>query len=172
MIPIINSPTVPFETIRSAAIKATASISAVASVWYLNMIRAAWTVGIREGVDPTVLAARCAHETGWGKFSGAVTPQHNNPAGLKTRVATGDTPNDHVRFTTIEVGVTAQAHHLKLYAGFTVPDDTPDQRSVFVSPMNTAFGSARFVEDLGTRWAPSPEYGLKVAAVHRLLKAG
>lgn len=136
---------------------------------------ALWEAGTHTGVDPVVLVAQCAHETGWGNFGGAVTPEHGNTCGLKRRDATGDTPDDHARFAIDpygfpRVGALAHAHHLMLYCGFPVPLWTPDPRAVWIKPGGTSFGSVRYVEDLGGRWAPSPDYGLRVAdIVKRLL---
>ena len=80
-----------------------------------------------------VLAAQCAHETGWGQFGGAVTPEHGNTCGLKIRNPVADEPDDHARFAISpdgypRVGAIAHAHNLRLYCGLPVPADTPDPR--------------------------------------------
>ena len=163
MIPIINGPTVPLAHIQGYA----RTVSKI-NGWYMNALLALWAAGIKTGVDPTVLAAQCAHETGWGNFGGAVTPQHGNTAGLKTLVASGDMASDHARFATGRdlipwVGALAQAHHLMLYAGLATPFDSPDERAQLIGI--GLFGSAPYVEDLGGKWAPAPDYGTKVAAI-------
>lgn len=137
---------------------------------------ALWDVGIMTGVDPVVLIAQCGHETGWGNFGGAVTPDMGNTCGLKVRNATGDRREDHASFPIDEggypyVGALAHAHHLRLYAGFPIDlEGTPDPRAVWIREGTPAFGSARTVEALGGKWAPSPNYGNAVAGqVARLI---
>lgn len=141
-----------------------------ATDWYQKALVALWRAGLATGVDPVVLAGQCAHETGWGRFGGAVGVEHGNTAGIKTRGATGDKPDDHARFAIDPLGypwlgALAHAHHLCLYAGVPVPADTPDPRAVWLWPGTPKFGTARFVENLGGKWAPSPDYGTRVAAV-------
>lgn len=162
MIPVIAPPSLPYAALRSYAGKT--------SAWYLKALVALWDAGRETGVDPVVLAAQCGHETAFGKFTGAVMPTYGNTCGLKIRDAAGDRPEDHARFALDRdgyprVGALAHAHHLRLYCGLPVPDDTPDPRAVWVAPGTAAFGSVSYVEDLGGRWAPAPDYGTKVAAI-------
>lgn len=170
MIPIIAAPSAPYARLRKNA------TGQGATAWYLRALAALWDAGTATGVDPAVLAAQCGHETAWGKFGGAVTPDHGNTCGLKTRRGRGDTPDDHARFAICprglpRVGALAHAHHLRLYCGLPVPDDTPDPRAVWVGPGTPGFGACSHVEDLGGRWAPSPDYGTRVAAAWSRLTA-
>lgn len=167
MIPVIAPPSMPFAAIRSYA--------AGTTTWYIKAVSALWEAGVRTGVDPVVLVAQCGHETGYGRFTGSVMPTYGNTCGLKHRDATGDRPEDHARFALDpsgypRVGALAHAHHLMLYCGLPVPDDTPDPRAVWIKPGTPAFGSVTYVEDLGGRWAPAPDYGAKVAAVVQKIK--
>jgi hypothetical protein len=89
---------------------------------------------------------------------------------MKVRNATGDMPDDHARFAISRdgfpyVGSLAHADHLRLYAGFPVPDDTSDERAIWIGPGTSKFGSAKYVEELGGRWAPDPSYGNRVAKI-------
>lgn len=90
---------------------------------------------------------------------GAVDPTFHNPAGIKTRDARGDRPEDHARFQDWEEGVTAHLDHLALYAGAPgyPRQDTPDPRH-----FTWIAGKAPTVEALGGLWAPSPDYGRSI----------
>lgn len=169
-IPIVGPPSAAFVTVMLNA------HDQGATAWYDKALIALWRAGTWTGIDPVVLAAQCAHETGWGKFGGAVKPEFGNTCGLKVRNATGDTPADHAQFaigpsSIPYVGALAHAHHLLLYCGFPVPDDTPDPRAVWIGSGTANFGTVHYVEDLGGRWAPASDYGQKVAAVVNKLKA-
>lgn len=169
MIPIVGPPSAPYATVRAAA------QAVPCADWYLRALVALWEAGIKTGVDPVVLAAQCAHETGWGRFGGAVDATFGNTAGMKTRAGTGDTAADHARFAIDRdgyprVGALAQAHHLLAYAGFPAPVDTPDERAVYAGPGTALFGSAQYVEDLGGKWAPAADYGQRVAAIVQRLR--
>lgn len=164
MIPIIAAPSAPLATLWANA------RAVPCADWYLKALVALWDAGLATGVDPVVLAAQCAHETGWGRFGGAVTAAHGNTAGMKTRTAAGDLGVDHASFAVDphgypRVGALAHAHHLRLYAGLPVPADTPDERAIYVAPGTAMFGSAPYVEQLGGKWAPAADYGTRVARV-------
>jgi hypothetical protein len=169
MIPIIASPSAPYATVRTNA------QAVPCADWYLRALVALWDAGLATGVDPVVLAAQCAHETGWGRFGGAVTPAYGNTAGMKTRAATGDTAADLAQFAVDRdgyprLGALAQAHHLRLYCGFPAPPDSPDERAVYTGPGTALYGSAGYVEDLGGKWAPAADYGLRIAAIVQRLR--
>lgn len=167
MIPVVGPPSAAYPVVDG-------NVPARATGWYRAAVVALWTAGVSTGVDPVVLAAQCAHETGWGNFGGAITPDMGNTCGLKVRDAKGDTKADHATFPMRDgfpmVGALAHAHHLLLYSGFPVPEDTPDPRAVWVGPGTSGFGSARFVESLGGKWAPAADYGKRVAELVRLLR--
>lgn len=129
-----------------------------------------WLAGpARGGVRPEIAYAQAALETGYGRFGGRVDASFHNPCGLKTATADGDGPDDHKRFASWSEGVTACVDHLALYAGapgYPRPD-TPDERH-----WSFLFGRARTVEDLGGKWAPSPDYGYKVLNLVNQMLAG
>lgn len=157
----MNAPSVPFATLYKNA-------PARATTWFRLALVALWDAGIAAGVDPAVLAGQCAHETGWGHFGGAVTPEMGNTCGLKIRSPQGDRKEDHASFGLDTdgypmIGARAHAHHLRLYAGFPVNlATTPDPRAIWIKPGSANFGRAFYVQDLGGLWAPSKDYGLNV----------
>jgi hypothetical protein len=169
MIPIMNGPSVPFTMLI-------ANTPARASAWFRKALVALWDAGIADGVDPAVLAGQCAHETGWGNFGGAVTPDMGNTCGLKIRNPHGDRKEDHADFGLSPdgypiIGAFAHADHLRLYAGFPVdPRTTNDPRAVYIQPGTPNFGRAAFVRDLGGLWAPSKTYGEMVEAKIEILR--
>lgn len=124
-----------------------------------------WRLCPLVGVRPEVAWAQACHETGFFRYGRAVTPEHHNYCGLKVRhPGADDAADSHARFPTPEVGIVAHRDHLARYAGVTWLSETPDPRFTLVTP-----GSAPNVEDLGRRWAPSPDYGTTVASKVRAL---
>lgn len=167
-IPIMNRPTTQYVTLYKNAVRLSAR------PWFLRALVALWDAGVQTGVDPAVLAGQCAHETGYGRFGRAVDATFGNTCGLKKRDASGEKPEDHARFPIATggfplVGAVAHAHHLRLYAGFPVPDNTPDPRAVWIKPGTENFGSCLYVSDLSGKWAPSRDYGPLVEASIRAL---
>ncbi|MCE5168473.1 S-layer homology domain-containing protein [Paenibacillus profundus] len=76
-----------------------------------------------------------------------------NPCGLKVTAGGGDTQAAaHKRFANWREGITAHLDHLALYR-----DSTPDPRH-----FSYLKGTARTVEALGGKWAPSSTYGHKL----------
>lgn len=119
------------------------------------LIPLAYEVAPTYGVRPDVLVAQSAKETGWGHFGGDVLPGQHNWSGIKTSDSTGfHTFADHRQ------GVLAQAQHLALYAGVTVP-----AREV-VDPRHFASirGTAPTVEALSERWSTEAGYGQSIVS--------
>ena len=111
-----------------------------------------------ENVKPEVLFAQAMLETGWLQFGGSVKAEQCNFGGLG---ATGN-GNPGNSFETVEIGLRAQAQHLKAYAS-TEPVNGPcyDIRFGYV-----ARGSAPTVQDLGNgKWASDPLYGVKIMSI-------
>lgn len=127
----------------------------------------------RAGVDPAVAYVQFAHETGFlyrdGNSMAGIDAIYHNPCGLKTTQGGSNTdPNAHQRFASWEDGITAHIDHLALYAG--APGypraDTPDPRHFsFIT------GTAKTVEELGGKWAPSPTYGERLVSMLKSLLA-
>ena len=115
-------------------------------------------------IDPAILVAQSAHETGWGRFGGVVPPTHHNTAGIKTAAGGSNTdPDAHERFADWADGARGHTNHLAAYTGLD-PVGTPHGRYHTVRRLSWA-GSIRTVEELGARWAPSSTYGDRVAAL-------
>lgn len=170
-IPIIGPPSASF----GRMMRVVTDPALGATDWYLNAVLACWHAGMYTGVDPLVLCGQCAHETAWGRFGGVINGDYGNLAGMKIRTGTGDLPEAHAKFAMDRwghpwLGAIAQAHHLMLYAGVEAPFDTPDERAHHIGPGSTSFGSARTVEALGGKWAPSATYGTMVASKVRKLR--
>ena len=113
------------------------------------------------GINPAVVAAQAAKETGWGRFSGVLTPDFYNTAGIKTGRGGGDfDPNAHQRFSSWDDGARAHLNHLAAYTGLT-PVGYLHPRYHTVARLEWA-GTIRTVEQLGSRWAPSSSYGTDI----------
>ncbi|MDO5718436.1 MAG: cell wall-binding repeat-containing protein [Tissierellia bacterium] len=122
-----------------------------------------YDISLKYGIDPAVTYAQSAKETNFFKFTGVVPKEFNNPCGLKIRAGgANEDKNAHMKFEDWQEGITAHVHHLALYAGhpdFPYSDEnTPDPRH-----FPSIYAKAKFVEDLGGRWAPSKKYGWETA---------
>lgn len=111
------------------------------------------------GVNPLVAYAQAALETGYGKFGGAVKEEFKNPCGLKTAISTDDSPDAHAKFRSWELGVQAHLEHLALYAG---ANGYPKIKVADPKHFQYLFGVCKFVEDLGGKWAPALDYGIRI----------
>lgn len=131
---------------------------------FVGLARVYWRdAPARGGVCPEVAYAQAAHETAFGRFGGVIDATYRNPCGLKKAGGGGNhDPAAHKRFKSWEEGVRAHLDHLALYAGAKgyPRKDTPDPRH-----FPTIRGTAKTVEALGGKWAPSPTYGMRVAAL-------
>jgi hypothetical protein len=110
-----------------------------------------------EGVSGDVVFAQAMLETGYLSFTGAVTPEMCNFAGLG---ANSNKPGSGNRFGSVREGLRAQVQHLKAY-GSREPlvHDLVDPR--FGLPTR---GCAPTIGDLSGRWA-GEGYGDKIASV-------
>lgn len=136
-----------------------------AHVRYFAVIPLYYEIAPRYRIRPSVALAQAAHETGWGHFRGVVPATFHNWCGLKTAVGGADTdPFAHARFADDRTGVLAHVQHLAAYAGTVEPKAVGDP---VVSPRLhlVRWKSAPYVEDLGGKWAPSRDYGLRVARI-------
>ncbi|MDZ5254633.1 N-acetylmuramoyl-L-alanine amidase [Clostridium sp. LIBA-8841] len=111
------------------------------------------------GVNPTVAYAQAALETEYGKFGGIVKEEFKNPCGLKTSISTDNSPDAHAKFDTWIKGVQAHLDHLALYAGAS---GYPKLNSVDPKHFQYLMGICKYVEDLGGKWVPSLDYGMKI----------
>jgi hypothetical protein len=127
--------------------------------------------GGREGVRGDIAFVQAVLETGWFGFSGAVTPAHNNFAGIGATDA-GGAP---ARFADAATGVRAQIQHLRAYADHTatrcaVPPlhaGCVDPRFHLVSPK----GKAPTWNVMGNgNWATDPGYASKVLNLYNQMR--
>jgi len=136
-----------------------------ARVFIEHMAPASYAAAVEYGLDPTVVIAQSAHETGWGHFGGVLDATYFNVAGIKTREGGGNfDPEAHQRFDDWQHGAQAHASHLRAYTSVPLEDHLEDlsPRSVWVWPKNHRFTRMR---QLGGHYAPSPTYGERVEAV-------
>lgn len=140
-----------------------------------DMFSPLWDAAVHYFIDPVGVVAQSAKETGWGNFGGNVRPEFRNTCGLKIRadqqalfpgVTNGDNPLAHSMFASWDVGARAQVQHLRIYAGWPVEDFVFDPRYYLVSP---TLRLENF-EELGGRWAPSPQYGVELVDLARTLQ--
>lgn len=127
---------------------------------YVDIATIYWKYGQLTGIRPEVLYAQAAKETAFGKYGGAVTPDQNNWAGIKTKNASGDKREDHETFATPDDGVRAHFNHIAAYVGKN-PIGEPHGRWLIVNTLSWA-GKVRTVEELGGKWAPAADYGTSI----------
>jgi len=113
------------------------------------------------GVDPAVAYVQFGHETGFlyrdGRSAAGIDASYHNPCGLKVTAGGGDyQASAHKRFRDWKEGITAHLDHLALYAGVAgyPRTGTPDPRH-----FGYLHGTAKTLEQLGAKWAPSSSYG-------------
>lgn len=119
-----------------------------------------WEYGELTGIRPEILYAQAAKETGFGKYGGAVIPEQNNWAGIKTKTAQGDRTEDHETFETPEDGVRGHFNHMSAYIGLE-PVGEPHGRYFSVKSIKWA-GTVRTLEELGGKWCPDLYYGYSI----------
>ena len=116
-----------------------------------------WKYGELTGIRPEILYAQAALETAYGNFGGAVTPDMNNFAGIKTADAVGMTREDHESFPTIDDGVRAHFNHMSAYTG-SQPVGEVHGRYNTVKRLSWS-GTVKYVEELSGKWCPREDYG-------------
>ncbi|MFD3271534.1 N-acetylmuramoyl-L-alanine amidase [Paenibacillus dendritiformis] len=125
-----------------------------------------WELAPQHGrVDPAVAYVQFAHETGYlyrdGRSAAGIDASYKNPCGLKITAGGGDyQASAHKRFRDWREGISAHLDHLALYAGAAgyPRAGTPDPRHFAY-----LLGTAKTLEALGGKWAPSPTYGTRLA---------
>ncbi|MFZ5631759.1 MAG: N-acetylmuramoyl-L-alanine amidase [Bacillota bacterium] len=113
----------------------------------------------RYGIRWDAVFAQSCKETAFWKFGGLVKPEQNNFAGLG---AFGGNPG--AGFRTPAEGIEAQFQHWHVYyyGGDLPAGSIPlDPRRDAVLKSGWA-GRLEYVEDLGGRWAPGPDYGVSI----------
>lgn len=134
---------------------------------FIDLAETFYKVAIKLGINPALLYAQSAKETGYMNFGAVLDASYKNPCGLKISAGGGDTDaNAHMRFDTWEQGITAMAEHLALYAG---KDGYPLKNPTDPRHFAWILGTAKSVSDLNDKWA-TPTSGEKYGdAVVRLM---
>ena len=127
---------------------------------FVNIADLYWKYGEITGIRPEILYAQAAKETGFGKYTGAVTPEMNNWAGIKKYGQNGDATEDHESFATPEDGVRAHFNHMSAYIGLA-PIGQVHGRYQSIASMPWA-GTVKTVEQLGGKWCPDLYYGYSI----------
>lgn len=131
-----------------------------ASELFVDLADVVWSEAAAAGVDPLLVYAQAAKETGYGKFGGVLDASFMNTSGLKTNNGGADNEQSaHQRFDSWQAGVQAQVDHLALYAG---APGYPKANSNDPRHFPYLLGVATTVEQLGAKWAISPTYGLEI----------
>ena len=152
--PLLGEPQVSLESAKAWAMRNGASQK------FIDIADVYWQYGELTGIRPDVLYAQSAKETRFGNFGGAVIPEQNNWAGIKTKGATGDRMEDHETFATPEDGVRGHFNHMSAYIGLA-PIGEPHGRYYSVKSIKWA-GTVKYVEELGGKWCPDLYYGYSI----------
>ena len=151
---IINSPTSNIQQIEIWAKKKRANDL------FMSWVPLAYDIAVHHKVDPTVMIAQTAIETGYGDFGGVLDASYFNTCGMKTNKGGGNyNKNAHQRFNSWKDSFIAQAQHLRLYAGL---DDLSGEKIYDVRHFKEIKGTAKTVNELGEKWASNINYGLYI----------
>ncbi len=103
--------------------------------------------------------AQSCKETGFWKFGGLVRPEQYNFAGLGSFDG-----NEGASFKTPEDGIEAQFQHWHVYFhGGKLPTGRPELDARRNAALSTGWGGKlNYVEELGGKWAPAPDYGISI----------
>jgi len=112
------------------------------------------------GIRGDILYAQSAKETNFGKYTGTVSEDMNNFAGIKIRNPVGDRKEDFERFTSIDDGVRAHFNHMSAYVGID-PIGRPHPRYFVVKSLSWS-GTVRYVQELSGKWATDANYGRSI----------
>ena len=104
--------------------------------------------------------AQAALETAYGRYTGVVSEDMNNWAGIKVKDRNDDAKEAHETFATPEDGARAHFNHMCAYVGLE-PIGTPHGRYYSVKSISWA-GTVRTLEELSGKWCPDPNYANKI----------
>ena len=119
-----------------------------ASDLYLEVLPIIWEKSVEKGVDPVVVAAQCALETGFLSKGNAMSGGHNT-CGMKSAKNT----NKYAVYDSWSDGFQAQVNHLALYSGIS-----GNQKSWL-------YGRCKTVKQLTGLWAEDPKYDVKLMSM-------
>lgn len=127
---------------------------------FINIAPTYWYYGELSGIRPEVLYAQAALETGYGKYTGVVTEDMNNWAGIKVYGRNDDAKDAHESFETPEDGARAHFNHMSAYVGVE-PIGEPHARYYSVKSLDWA-GTVKEIPDLSGKWCPDLNYANKI----------
>ncbi len=127
---------------------------------YINIAPTYWYYGELMGIRPEILYAQAGWETNYGKYTGVVSEDMNNWAGIKVYGRNDDAKDAHETFATPEEGARGHFNHMSAYIGVD-PVGEPHDRYYSVKSLSWA-GSVKTLEQLGGKWCPDTEYGIKI----------
>ena len=161
--PIIDKPSASLEQMQAWAKENNATET------FINLAPIFWEVSEKAGINPIVTYCQSAKETGYGHFGGVLDESYCNPCGMKNASGGGDyDPAAHKQFACWEDGISAQVDHLALYAGAA---GYPKMNTLDPRHFSYLQGTAKSVEELGGKWAPSLEYGISLVSMMTKVKA-
>ncbi|EJU22593.1 N-acetylmuramoyl-L-alanine amidase [Peptoanaerobacter stomatis] len=130
---------------------------------FINLAELYYKLSVERGINPAVSYAQFAHETGFlykVKSAAGLDESYHNPCGLKVPQGGGDyDKNAHMKFRTWHEGISAHLEHLALYAG---AKGYPRENTLDPRHFPYLLGTAKTVEELSGKWAPSQSYGDKL----------
>lgn len=137
---------------------------------FINIADIYWQLESQTNIRADVLYAQSAKETNFGRYTGKVTPEMNNWAGIKVANSVADNREDHESFATPYDGVRAHFNHMTIYVGGT-PIGEPHARYFQTITCSWA-GTVKYVDELGAKWAPDPNYGKSIVENYLSKMAG
>jgi hypothetical protein len=170
---IMGPPSEQWDVLQRLLVK-----EAAAPLFIDEIAPAIWEACSRYGIDAVGAIAQSAKETDWGKFTGTVPPSFYNVAGIKIHpanqklkpgVTDGDNLLAHDQFGSWWQGALAQAHHLRAYTGWGVPE-----RDVAHARYWAVLGNHHITDfiQLSNRWAGTG-YGEGIVSIaSRLVEVG
>lgn len=119
-----------------------------------------WKYGELTNIRSDLMYAQSAKETAFGRYTGNVTEEMNNFAGIKVIDSSGDTRENHETFASAEDGIRAHFNHMCAYTGIEPIGDVHPRYNLAKS--SSWAGSIKYAEELGGKWAPDENYGVSV----------
>ena len=127
---------------------------------FISVADTYWYYGNLTGIRPEILYAQAALETAYGRYTGVVSEDMNNFAGIKVAGRNDDAKDAHETFATAEDGVRGHFNHVCAYVGLE-PIGTPHARYWVVKSISWA-GTIKTLEEFSGKWCPDPEYAIKI----------
>ena len=130
---------------------------------FIDLAELYYHFSLERNINPAISYAQFAHETGFLysiKSAAGLDASYHNPCGLKIQSGGGDyDKNAHMRFKTWHDGISAHLDHLALYSG---AKNYPKKDTLDPRHFPYLLGTAKTVEGLSGKWAPSQSYGDKL----------